>query len=259
MKINKKIQKSVLRYPGGKSRAVETILKYIPENTKEIVSPFFGGGSIELACASLGMKVYGYDVFSSLVEFWQELLENPNTLVANVQKYLPLTKEQFYQLQKDQINLKTKTERASAFYVLNRSSFSGSTLSGGMSPNHPRFNQNSIDRLKDFKIENLSVDCLDFEDSILLHPDKLLYLDPPYLIKEALYGKKGDTHKNFNHKKLFELLSGRDNWILSYNDCPEIREMYKDYKIICPEWKYGMSDDKNSREVLIFSKDLINI
>lgn len=40
--------RSPLRYAGGKSRGVKEITKYIPENTKEICSPFFGGGSVRL-------------------------------------------------------------------------------------------------------------------------------------------------------------------------------------------------------------------
>ena len=83
-----------------------------------------------------------------------------------------------------------------------------------------------------------------------------LYLDPPYWIKNHLYGTNGDTHKNFDHYGLFEILDSRDKWLLSYNNCPEILELYNDYKILFPKWKYGMSTDKKSKEVLILSKDL---
>ncbi|MGI0004763.1 MAG: DNA adenine methylase, partial [Candidatus Nitrosotenuis sp.] len=55
--------KSPLRYPGGKSRAVNIIAKYIPKGTKKLCSPFFGGGSFEIACAQTGTRVYGYDSF----------------------------------------------------------------------------------------------------------------------------------------------------------------------------------------------------
>ena len=82
------------------------------------------------------------------------------------------------------------------------------------------------------------------------------YLDPPYLIKNSLYGKKGNTHKNFDHEGLASLLYKRDKWILSYNDSDDIRNLYKNYKIITPSWTYGMSNNKSSREVLILSKDL---
>ncbi len=85
-----------------------------------------------------------------------------------------------------------------------------------------------------------------------------MYLDPPYLNGQALYGIKGSTHKDFDHKELAELLSTRDRWIMSYNDCEDIRKYYKDYKIISIQWVYGMSKNKNSNEILVLSKDLLN-
>jgi DNA adenine methylase len=97
---------------------------------------------------------------------------------------------------------------------------------------------------------------LDFKKSIPRHKNTLLYLDPPYLIQSKLYGKKGDLHKNFDHYTLAKMLKKRNNWILSYNNSKEIHEMYSDYTILYPDWKYGMSQNKRSREVLILSHDL---
>ena len=248
-------ERSLLRYPGGKTRGIEIISAYFPRDVKEICSPFFGGGSIELFFAAKGVRIYGYDIFTPLVEFWQCLLKKADELADLVQSYYPLSKENFYDLQKKQTTFITKQERAAVFYVLNRSSFSGSTLSGGMSPDHPRFTQTSIDRLRNFYNPNVSVKQMHFKDSIALHKSAFLYLDPPYLIESTLYGKKGDAHKDFNHTELFEILKKRRNWILSYNDCTEIRKIYKGFKIVTPVWKYGMGNNKSSNEIIIFSKD----
>ena len=58
----------------------------------------------------------------------------------------------------------------------------------------------------------------------------------------------------FPHLALFSMLRERENWILSYNNCPEILKLYEEYVILYPDWKYGMSSDKNSKEVLIINK-----
>jgi DNA adenine methylase len=253
---NNYTMRSLLRYPGGKTRAVNIILKLIPKDVKELCAPFLGGGSVELACTSKGIKVDSYDIFEPLVEFWECLLDNPIQLADEVSKYFPLPRIDFYALQKNQTFLTKKIERAAVFYVLNRASYSGSTFSGGMSPGHPRFTESSIQRLRDFFNPLITVKRLDFKDSILLHSKMFLYLDPPYLIKNNLYGKNGDTHKDFDHQNLFNILDRRDNWLLSYNNCSEILDLYKGYKILFPIWKYGMSNDKNSREILILSKDI---
>ena len=78
-----------------------------------------------------------------LVEFWQYVLDDAYYVSKLVEKYYPISKEKFKELQQNYHKCKTKEERAAIFYVLNRCSFSGSTLAGGMSKNHPRFNLNS--------------------------------------------------------------------------------------------------------------------
>ncbi len=221
----------LLRYPGGKSRAVKLIASLIPKNITELCSPFLGGGSVELYCAARGIKVTGYDVFQPLVEFWQHALNCPNSLANEVEKYYPLERETFYRLQKLQNNFSTSFERAAIFYVLNRSSYSGSTLSGGMSPNHPRFTLSSINRLRNFYNPNIQVEGKDFKESIPLHKNTFLYLDPPYLIENHLYGRNGDAHKDFDHQSLNELLINRENWILiiiplKYSKCIKITKYY---------------------------------
>ncbi|MBX2923662.1 MAG: DNA adenine methylase [Chitinophagaceae bacterium] len=247
--------RSPLRYPGGKTRAIQFITQFFPSYIQTLVSPFVGGGSIELYMASRGVRILGYDAFQPLVEFWQCLLNNPHDLAEAVEKYYPLPKEKFYELQQTQTQFETKLQRAAAYYVLNRSSFSGATLSGGMSPQHPRFTITSIERLRNFHNPNIQVQQADFKKSLDDNPGTFAYLDPPYLIKSSLYGKKGDAHKDFDHAGLAAQLKQRKGWLMSYNDCTEIRALYKGLHIITPNWKYGMSNDKRSKEVLIFSSD----
>ena len=47
---------SLLRYPGGKTKAIKQLKEFIPVGTKEICSPFFGGGSFELYLSTQGIK-----------------------------------------------------------------------------------------------------------------------------------------------------------------------------------------------------------
>ena len=253
---NKFTSRSPLRYPGGKSRGIDLITAYFPKKLHTVISPFLGGGSIELSLAAESVTVIGYDVFQPLVEFWQCLLSNPIALAREVSKYYPLPKALFYSLQQEHLRLTTKLERAAAYYVLNRASYSGSTMSGGMSPGHPRFTLTAIERIQNFRNGNLVVHQADFKESLEQHKTEFAYLDPPYLVKHALYGRKGNTHREFDHASLASILYERENWIMSYNDCGEIRELYEGYPMINLHWKYGMSANKLSNELLVFSKDL---
>ena len=60
------------------------------------------------------------------------------------------------------------------------------------------------------------------------------------------------------YESLSKLLSARDGWILSYNDCEIVRDLYAGFSILPASWVYGMSNDKKSNEVLILSKDFAN-
>ena len=277
----------LLRYPGGKFRGAKKIFKFIPPDTKEICSPFLGGGSVELLCANNGMRVYGYDKFASLVDFWNCLIKKPDELaqlvagwwstgdmefdkkrgiwVAGLSKYYEKkdlitnkhgkkvwAHENYRKLKEELLSPKlSPLERAALFYVINRTSFSGSALSGGITTGNPRFTESSVQRILEFKdannTKNITVDHLDFTKSIEKNKQKLMYLDPPYWIKSKLYGEKGDLNfQEKDHLELFKILSKAKKWILSYNDSEIVRETYRDYQIIPLKWAYGMKNYNGS-------------
>ena len=263
--------KSPLRYPGGKSRGAKYITTFVPNDAKEFCSPFIGGGSVELMIAARGTKVYGYDIFQPLTCFWKHLLKSPMALATLSDTYRTpldgnrgLTRQDFLRFKKDlSAEPATRLTHAAKFYALNRSSFSGATLSGGYSKQaaYKRFTTSSIERVRKFQEPNLEVGCLDFKESIPKHPDAFLYCDPPYMLEKNnnLYGKNGDTHSGFDHEGLFNLLNKRKGWLLSYNNTPEIREMYKDYEIFDAHWAYGMKNVStktmgSSSEILIIGQ-----
>ena len=253
--------RSPLRYPGGKSRGIKHLVPMIEKvGAREVIAPFFGGGSIEIACAKRGIRVWGYDGFKPVVVFWQALLKRREALVEAVESLYPLQdKKTFKALQKQlREGIDDPTNEAAAYFVVNRCSFNGTTLSGGFSKQaaEGRFTKSSIDRLRKFECPNLTVRWADFTGSLRVHPkEKFVYADPPYMINsQNLYGTQGDMHKDFDHVALYELLCERPSWMLSYNNCEEVRELYKGYKFYYPDWKYGMSEDKNSKEILIVSQ-----
>ena len=266
---------SPLRYPGGKTRAIKHILPHFPADVKRVCSPFLGGGSLEITLAQKGVKVYGYDLFWPLYNFWycaakhkKELMEQINKLKptivpapqgAKAPKRHRLGKEKFIQLRAllgvYQHHRATNPTYAAYYYAINRASFSGATLSGGYSKeaDAKRFNEKAIKRLCNFKEPNLKVGFLSFEDSLEKHKNDFLYLDPPYYLdsKSRLYGVSGDLHQGFEHDKLHSILTNRTGWIMSYNDCENIRQLYKDYDIIEADWAMGMKNAISPQEARV--------
>jgi len=152
---------------------------------------------------------------------------------------------------------------AAQYYIVNRTSFSGATTSGGWSwkASWARLTENTLETLSQFSVDNFVVMRDDFTRSIAAHPDAALYLDPPYCLnkevdtkgvnRETLYGTEGDHHQGFDHLGLAKILKARQKWVLSYNDCEYIRELYDGYRIVDAAWTYGMNKSKESSEILI--------
>lgn len=270
-----KALRSPLRYPGGKFRARKILNEYMPEGTKKVLSPFFGGGSFELHLNSQGIEVVGYDNFWLLANFWKHLLANPQNIASDAHKYLgAVDKELFKNFQqelKDYVPAQENTgsgeneqelqELATKFFIVNRCSFSGATLSGGFSKSasETRFTQSIVDKLESFGNPLLTVNHGSFEDTLLsqsvCQDVDLLFLDPPYLLdnhKNKLYGKNGDMHRGFNHEGLRdEVEKTQKPFILTYNNCDEVKELWDGYATHPAEWSYGMNQSKKSSELII--------
>ena len=250
--------KSPVRYPGGKTRAVKILKKYVDAHfpgRKVILSPFFGGGSFEIAMSEDGYTVLANDLFGPLYTFWTTLKSNAQTLINIVRTHMPVTKEKFMKFRTNIMNLES-LEQAAAYYIINRCSFSGSTFCGGYSAQAAtgRLNDSSLRTLETIDLAQIkfsNMDCCEFLNSHPENAETLVYADPPYYIKTYIYGKDGDMHESFDHAAFAKTIKGRKDWILSYNDCDYIRELYKGCRIFTESWAYGMNASKESSEVII--------
>lgn len=245
--------KSPLRYPGGKTRAVKLLTERIPHGTKTLLSPFVGGGSFEL---STGLDVKANDLFVPLYTFWSVLKSNPDELERRVRALMPVEKETFMRLRRSILEIRDPVDVAAAYYIINRCSFSGSTFCGGFSKEAStgRLNESSLKTLRSVNLDRFDFSNLDCCDFLNAHPESdgtFVYADPPYYISTYIYGKDGDMHESFDHVRFANTIKRRKDWLLSYNDCEYIRELYSDCIIEPVSWSYGMNAKKPSSEVLI--------
>jgi DNA adenine methylase len=263
---NKINNKSPLRYPGGKTRACEKLYNIIDENfdienISEIVSPFLGGGSFEFYLQNkLQIPIVANDKFKPLYNFWLHAKDKKEHLVNEIKNNKNIDKEKFIDLRKNIIDLDDKLKQAVHYFIINRCSFSGSTLSGSFSQeaSEKRFTDSSIDKVNNLDLSNFTIFNEDFTIFLKKKFDKkrLIFADPPYYLEKGskLYGNNGDMHENFDHEELFKIMSKKKKWIMTYNDCEYIRNLYKDFEIIDVDWKYGMNKTKKSSEIVIICK-----
>ena len=246
---------SPLRYGGGKSLATGLIIEHFPKDIKRIISPFIGGGSVEIAAAKIGLKVKAFDIFDILVNFWQVCLKEPQKLYDELLKLEP-NKEVYEQIKKElkghfkgEYKLNTLTLARDYFFNFNLSYGPGFLgWMSGIYQNKQKY-LSAIEKIKDFKAPSLEVNCASFEKSFELYPNDFFYLDPPYFLDgdskmfKGIYPQRNFPihHNNFKHELLAELLSKhKGKFILSYNDCEFVRTAYKDFKILEPKWQYTM-------------------
>lgn len=247
---------SPLRYAGGKSLAVGHIIKHLPDNIERIVSPFFGGGSVEIAIAKeLRLEVLGFDIFDILVNYWQIQIEKPQELYHKLSTLNPTKKE--YDFVKAELKAHWKKEKKlsplvlAAYYYFNHNLSYGPGFLGWMSKiyKEKRRYKKMIEKVRDFRVKNIKVECDSFENVIPKFKKDFLYCDPPYYLEgdskmfRGIYPQRNFPihHNNFNHILLRDLLrEHKGGFILSYNDCTTIRQWYADCKIIDVSWQYTM-------------------
>ena len=257
----KRIVSSPLRYAGGKSAAVGLVLEKIPPDTKTIVSPFFGGGSVELALAKhLGVRVIGYDIFDLLVGYWKMQIERPGALHDILKTYNP-TKEEFTERR---IRLThhwkgtgpkiTDPDELTAMYYFNHNMSYGPMFLGWPSSVQltPAKYTSILEKVKNFSVAPGQVDISvgDFEEAFRNHPDEFFFCDPPYYLDgdskmfKGLYPNCNFPihHKGFDHAKLRDLIKAhKGGFLITYNDCSKIREWYAEFEQSFPTWQYTMA------------------
>jgi len=266
--------KTPIRYAGGKSRAIKIISPYL-DNEKKIISPFMGGGSLEVNWASKGIEVIGYDLFDALVNFWDMLLNNKDELVKVLKTITPTLeeynkiKEILMKWENTQEMLKEwKTDHykrdevisldnitAAAYYYFNHNTSYGPGYLGWGSSVYLKEDKwnNMIKNIDKFNVPTLSVRQGSFENVLPNHMEDTLYLDPPYYLEKdgdnkmfaGVYPMKNIPihHDGFNHELLRDLLlKHKGKFVLSYNNCETIREYYKDFEQVFPTWNYSMGN-----------------
>ena len=276
-----KSYKTPLRYPGGKSRACTKMDQYFPDlrDYVEFREPFLGGGSVAIHISKKypHLKITVNDLYEPLVNFWLQLQKSGKELEENIKNYKsthpePISARELFNESKKRVNDQKfdSLERASAFYIVNKCSFSGLTESSSFSQQASisNFSMRGIEKLSGYSelITNWNITNNPYEDLIEndIHDDIFMYLDPPYDIKDNLYGKKGEMHKSFDHDKFAEDCDKSDiDMLVSYNSNQLVKDRFKDWTAAEFDLTYTMRsvgeymrDQQKRKELLLLNYEL---
>ena len=273
--------KTPLRYPGGKSRACKKMDPYFPDlrNYVEFREPFLGGGSVALHISKQypHLKITVNDLYEPLVNFWQNLqmfgVELKDQLLELKSTHNePVSARELFNSSKERINSRdcSPLDRAVAFYIVNKCSFSGLTESSSFSPqaSNSNFSIRGIEKLPGYSeiISNWNINGYSYEYLMEhdMHDGIFMYLDPPYDIKDNLYGRKGSMHKGFDHDKFAKDCDKYSiPMMVSYNSDQLVKDRFKGWNAAEFDLTYTMRsvgeymrDQKGRKELLLMNYDI---
>lgn len=264
---------SPLRYPGGKTKIYDKVRKLIEDNKlgdKTYVEPFAGGFGIGISLLydDIVQSAVLNDFDSHIYHFWYSILNHTEAMLKRITD-TPVTLEE--REKQKALYMENSTDAVGdgfATLFLNRVNFSGVIMGGpigGFSQNSEykidcRFNKSEIIK----KVEQIvmlkdRIDLYNCDASELLNVHlqnkictSFFNIDPPYVKKgHRLYA---NYFKEEDHKSLAQIITknlGETQWIVTYDDCNLIREIYKHYHIIGYDIQHSAGGSVKGKEIVI--------
>ena len=268
---------SPLRYPGGKfkiHKLISLLINKVDGGCDTYIEPFAGGAgvAIELLLSGIVERIIINDSDQAIASIWKaRTFENDafldkmwNTDVSLAEWH---KQRDIYRFSKKKYSL----DYGFAAFFLNRTNHSGILSSGPIGGQEQgewkldvRFNkENLAKRIKaigelkgQIKVYNRDVFSFVRNQLTKYEDHAFVYLDPPYYRRgEALY-------KNFfngrKHRELKERIINDINipWVVSYDNVPEIREIYDGVDSKAFSLNYSLANNGSGQEIMFFSAGL---
>jgi DNA adenine methylase len=268
-----------LRYPGGKAKLAQYVKELIKLNSLAdgaYVEPYAGGAglALELLLQEHVSKIYLNDISKPVWSFWESALHQTEALCRLIRD----TRITVTTWDKQKAILRKSDARdvlslGFATFFLNRTNRSGilnGGIIGGRDQTGPwkidaRYNKHELVR----RIETIAklrsaivvsnLDAFEFViNGVKCWPEKtLIYLDPPYYVKgRSLYL---DCYSHNDHLMIANLVKSanwKQRWIVSYDDVPQIREIYHECANIRYTLNYSAREARSGSEIMFFSQGL---
>jgi len=245
-----------LNYIGGKSRFITTILPMIPEHTT-YVEPFSGGAQIFFRKNPAEVEVLN-DLDGELVNFYRVCQSHYEELIRYM-RFLVVSRDWYQRLQKTPPESLTDIQRAARYYYLQKNTFGGRVANQRYAIHVVQSAKFSVERLTEAiertlkRLDRVQIENIPYEKAIRKYdrPTTFFYVDPPY------YNVKGLYRFDFEHmqfEQLAELLKTiKGKFLLSVNDRPELRHIFRDFNIKAISVSYSVQKHAGRRyaELLI--------
>lgn len=248
-------KKCLINWVGGKRLLRKTIAPLIPKDIKSYIEPFGGGAWVLFYKEKWAdLEIYN-DLDGRLVNLFRIVKYHPNAFKEEY-KYLLGSRDMFFQYLNG--TFITDIQKAVQFFFIITRSFGGKGSSFGTvkksSGGASKSQKNVLDKIDAIheRLDKVLIENRDFETLIKQYDfeDAFFYCDPPY---STGCGYDVTSTRDFDHERLREILGNiKGRFLLSYDDSPKIRELYKGYEMIEVERLNGInnrSDVENRKKI----------
>ncbi|WP_282164312.1 DNA adenine methylase [Turicimonas muris] len=251
--MSTKVMSPVLKWAGGKTQLLEELMSKVPQTYNTYFEPFIGAGAFFLSLKPKSAVIN--DTNEQLINLYQQLKHSPSEIISIVSSLdeVACDKNYYYKI-RERYNQKITSkeldpECAALMIWINKHCFNGLYRVNSQGffnvPYNNKVTGKSLDKdnveaiSRFLKEQNVTILCSDFENACKkVSPGDFVYLDSPYVPESSSanftdYTKTGFSYED--HDRLADLFVRLDKLgayvMLSNNDVPLVRELYREYNI----------------------------
>lgn len=269
------VVKPFLRWAGGKTRLLPTLLPYVPTRFNAYHEPFLGSGAMFFSVRHRGAHAYLSDLNAELVNLWQVMKSNPVQLLKHFDAYMRLQGEEAYYHVREQ-RPRASLQRAARFFYLNQTAWNGLWRENKLGVFNVPWGAREfrgMDRSFALGVSSAlyrtTISRCDFREAMAkAKKGDFVYLDPPYLPVSDTSKFSGYNGERFRLADLQELsdacakLTERGvYWVMSNRDSEAVRELFDHAKVVSFTTRRSVAaqnkrdvQPKDSPEVIVFGR-----
>lgn len=267
----------IVKWVGGKRQLLTEIMPFINKNCSTYVEPFVGGGAVFFELQPKKAIINDYN--AELINVYTTVRDFPEELIEKLEEHNRENSEAyFYQLRaldRTAAYLSMDSvEKAARVLYLNKTCYNGLyrvNAAGHFNSPYGKYKNPNIVNAETIRamskyLQNpqIVIQQGDYRKALNgLRKGAFVYLDPPYMPLSASSSFTGYTENGFTYEQQVALKKECDKlkkkgiaFLQSNSDCPQIRELYKDYNIKIVQAKRAINSNANKRgeinEVLIY-------
>lgn len=221
---------SFISWIGGKKLLRKQIIAEFPQEYTRYVEIFGGAGWVLFGQERPKVLEVYNDINSELVNLYRCVKYHQDAIQKELQGLL-MSRELFFDA-REKINIRGQTDiqRAAQFYILIKESFGTDCRSFGV---RGKDLSKGIDYISDVsrRLNRVVIENVDFEHLVHTYDSDgtVFYADPPYYEAEKYYPDRFNPEDHIRLYKSLKEIKGK--FILSYNDCLQIRDLYQNFNI----------------------------